>query len=226
MLGMVHLMTMVNGMASTNPGTSLSLRGEVKSLEVRHTDTSSAFIDIDLRMELRNTGASPLIFLKREPLFVGAALAREPADFKLGNVLAADGVWPAVSIAPEWTTLRSTLDQPQPPESETRILMPGDSWFLEASVGVTVPTNSKRYTSLGSTRRKESLAAIQQLSPVWLRVTCEVWPSNVEPAGSASERAKLHFGHTLQKRWAQAGLLWLDTIHSEPITLDLWRARK
>jgi hypothetical protein len=103
---------------------SISLRGTVQSVKILKTSPPSVFIDIKLKMELVNTGAQPIIFLKREPLFVGAALARKPTDFVVGNILVDDGAWPANEITPEWTALRLSLDKPKPPTDETRILAP------------------------------------------------------------------------------------------------------
>ena len=66
--------------------------------------------------------------------------------------------------------------------------------------------------------------AIKKLaSPVWMRVSYEMWPFNVE-------RVKKELGGTLRERWKGHGILYLDekysshwTAHvtSEPIELDL-----
>ena len=208
-----------NVLAQGGPGQGskgLSLRGRVEAVKIQEIDPSSALIEIKLKMELVNTSARPIILLQREPLFPGGALARKPDDFEVGNVLASDAGWPSNDISPEWAALRSSLDKPSPPADETRLLMPGESWPLETSVRLAVPTDPSKYTS---SRKKESLATIQQLSPVWLRVVCEVWPWNVEPLNA--DRNKLKFGHKLQKRWKDAGLLWLDEIYSEPIMVDM-----
>jgi len=202
--------------ASGQSTLALTLRGTVESVRVKEIDKSSALIEIKLKMELVNAGVIPIILLQREPLFPGGALARKPEDFEVGNLLAGDAGWPANDVSAEWTTLRMKLDKPNPPAEETRLLKPGESWPLETSVRLVVPTDPKKYTS---SRKKESLATIQQLSPVWLRVVCEVWPWNVEPLNA--DRNKLKFGHKLQKRWKDAGLLWLDEIYSEPIMMDV-----
>jgi hypothetical protein len=202
--------------ASGQSSKALTLRGRVESVRVKEIDRSSALIEIKLKMELVNIGVRPIILLQREPLFPGGALARKPEDFEGGNLLAGDAGWPSNDTSPEWATLRSSLDKPGPPADETRLLVPGESWLLETSVRLVVPTDPSKYTS---SRRKESLATIQQLSPVWLRVVCEVWPWNVEPLNS--DRSQLKFGHKLQERWKDIGLLWLDEIYSEPIMLDV-----
>lgn len=195
---------------------ALTLRGKVDSIQLKPVDPSSAMIEIKLSMELVNVGVRPIILLQREPFFPGGALARKPEDFQTGNLLAGDAGWPSNEDTPEWTSLRSNLDKASPPADETRRLLPGESWKLETSVRLVVPTDPSKDTSL---RKKESLATIQQLSPVWLRVVCEVWPWNVEPLNS--ERNKLKFGHKLQKRWKDTGILWLDQIYSEPIMISL-----
>jgi hypothetical protein len=207
----------VSAKGATHPtAKALCLRGQVKSVEIEANPSSaSAFIRIKLQVEFVNTGTEPIILLRRTPSFVAAALAKEPSDFESGKVLAADGVWPAHSIAPEWAALRAQLDKPRPSD-ETRVLLPNESWSLETVVGVDVPVDPSRYTS---SRKKESLQVIQQLSPLWLRITSEVWPWNLEETGA--ERENLSLGHKLQKRWRGVGLLWLDTIYSEPIMLDL-----
>jgi len=117
---------------------------------------------------------------------------------------------------PKWTALRAGLDKPSPPTAETRTLMPNETWLVDASVGVTVPVDPKRDIS---SVNKESLEVIRRLSPIWFRVTCEVWPWNLE--GMGPSREKLEFGHKLQGRWHQFGLLWLDEVNSEPMKLDL-----
>lgn len=194
----------------------LTLRGRVESVQVREIDQSSALIDIKLKMELVNTSPRPIILLEKEPLFPGGALARKPGDFEQGKLLAADAGWPANDASPEWATLRSKLDRPNPPADETFLLRPGESRPLETSVRLVVPTNPSNYTS---SRQKESLTTIQELSPVWLRVVCEVWPWNVELLNA--DRNQLKFGHKLQERWKNSGLLWLDEIYSEPMMMDV-----
>jgi hypothetical protein len=215
--GVVLLTANVKAHGGAGEGSKgLSLRARVESVKIQDLDQSSALIDIKLRMELVNTGARPIILLKREPLFPGGALAKKAEDFEVGNMLVSDAGWPSNDTSPEWTTLRSNLDKPSPPANETRLLAAGESWLIETSVRFVVPTEQSKYTS---SRKKETLATIQQLSPVWLRVVCEVWPWNVEPLNA--DRRQLKFGHKLQRQWKDAGLLWLDEIYSEPIRMDV-----
>lgn len=197
---------------------TVSLRGKVTSVKIV-TDApgsrySSKFLEIKLRLELVNTSPTPIIFLNREPVFVGAALAKQPDDFGTGNFLAQTYVGPAVSLAPEWAALRQDLNKPTPPPDQTHILMPNESWSLGATVGVSLPDHPEMLAPAKS----RSLKEIKELSPVWLRVVCEVWPWNLEPS---ADRSKLNYGRKLQRRWKSAGLLWLDEIYSEPMMLNL-----
>lgn len=212
---------LISGMdANSNTATdrtALVLRGHVKSVEIEEYDPDvAAVIRITLETELVNKGATPIILLKTGPSFVAAALARKPEDFEQGKLLAIDSAWPARSEDPQWLSLRTNLNKPQPPTDKMRILDPNESWAMEAIVSVTVPIDLKKYTS---SAKKEKLQVLKELSPIWLRVTCEIWPWNIE--GLVRDREQLPFGHKLQKRWKDAGLLWLEDMRSEPIQLDL-----
>lgn len=205
---------------STNNQTSpvLRLRGKVVSVKIvadaPSSRYSSNFLEMKLMLELVNTSPMPIILPTREPLFVGAALAKKPDDFATGNHLARTYVGPAVSLSPQWEALRMNLDKPTPPLDETRILMPNESWSLEATAGISLPDHPEMFSPAKNT----SLKDIKQLSTVWLQVVCEVWPWDLE---SGVERSKLSFGRKLQRRWKDIGVLWLDEIYSEPITLNL-----
>ena len=200
----------------------LWLRGKVISVNIISDSAgsrySSNFLQMKLLLELVNTGPTPIIFLKRGPLFVGAVLAKQPHDFATGNHLVRTYVGPAVDVSPEWEALRVSLDKPTPPPEQTRILMPNESWSLQATVGVSLPAHPEVFLPA----RGASLKDIKELSSVWVRVVCEVWPWNLEPS---ADRSKLKYGRKLQRRWKDVGVLWLDEIYSEPLTLNLKEKR-
>lgn len=195
--------------------TGLVLHGRVKSIEIDEYDPQVAvFVRITIEAQFVNAGSKPIILLKRNPLFVEAALTKEQT-FDHRYLLAVDGAWPSISEDREWILLRKSLDKWEPPKDETRVLKPKELWTVEATVGLTVPIDSKGYTS---STKKERLQVLQSLSPLWLWVTCEIWPDNIE--GLVPDRDRLPFGHRLQKRWRNLGFLWLDTMRSEPIPFD------
>lgn len=197
---------------------TLSLRGKVVSVKVIPNAPKSRYaanlLEIELNLELINTSTTPIIFLDREPRFVGVALAKQPNDLQNGNYLARTYVGPAVSLAPEWAALRQRLDKRAPPPDQTRILMPNESWSLVATVGVSLPDHPET----SALAKNASWKDIKELSTVWLRVVCEVWPWNLE---LGADRSKLTFGRKLQRQWKDVGSLWLDEIYSEPMALRL-----
>ncbi len=204
---------------------NLALRGKVVSVEIIDYTASaaSALIIVRLKLEIVNTGARPLILLKTPPLFVGAALGRKPEDFSIEDLFSSkdltyDYLGPAISKSPEWAVMRMRLDQPSPPLNLTRILKSGQSWRLKTTVAISVPTDLKRYTF---SRRKETLQALLQASPVWIQALGETWPPDLWD----TEKYKVGFGRELQQRWKDKGLLWIDGLRSEPMLLDLKKAK-
>lgn len=199
------------------PCKTLCLRGEVESFRITPNGSDLVFLHLDLKMELINEGTTPILLLNREPLFVGATLARTSLDALEGNDLASDYVGPGFDTSLKWRQLRADLDKPEPPPEHIRILKPGERWPLEAKVGLSLPTKPSRdYTS----RRKEMLSTIMEASPVWTQAICEVWSLNLE-WGSDKDVSRRKFGSKLQKKWSKIGQLWLYDVYSEPIMLDL-----
>lgn len=196
---------------------SVALRGQVESVELNNLSSSEVVLVVKLKLELLNDGACPVIILEaKPPLLVGIALARSPDDLVSGKTLVTDYKGESVNTSPEWTVLRNSLNQPSPPPDKVRILMPNESWQLEESVSIALPTGSGRS---GFFPKRESWERIQELSTIGLYVTYQMWSPNLELVSTDS--SKMRFGHRLQKRWKNVGLLWLDGIRSEPITLDL-----
>jgi len=203
----------------------LALRGKVISFKAipdsPSSRYSSTFLEMKLQLELVNTSRTPIIFLNRDPRFVGAVLAKRTDDFETGNYLARTYVGPAVSLSPKWKTLRAKLNKRTPPADEIRILMPNESWSVTATVGVSLPDHPELFApELFGSARSISFTELQRNSTVWLRVLCEVWPWNIEPG---SDRSRLTYGRKLQRRWKTAGILWLDEIFSDPIDVPLKR---
>jgi hypothetical protein len=94
--------------------------------------------------------------------------------------------------------------------------MPNERWTFNDSVIIFLSTEAETKSSFS---KNASLKSVQEASPVWLRVNYQVWPLNLEPP--SNDRTQMTFGHKLQKRWRDLGLLQLDGIRSEPILLDV-----
>jgi hypothetical protein len=201
---------------------SITLRGQVESVELSNVSASGVSLVIKLKLELLNNGTLPVIFLEaKPPSLVGAALTRRPDPLIPDNTLATDYKGESVNTSPEWILLRNSLNQPSPPPDKVRILMPNESWQLEDCVSIALPTEISANSI--SFPRSESWERIRELSTVWLRITYQTWSLNLEPL--SNDRTKMTFGRKLQKKWKDVGLLWLDGVRSEPIMLDLKKAQ-
>jgi competence protein ComGC len=207
---------------SSGGAPSLSLRGQINSFEITEDSTSSDFLAVKLTVQFVNTGKTPILLLNAgpissggldtEPRFLGATLAKN-AD---GESLTSIYVGPNLDLSPKWVIMRSILNQNVPSPDKIYVLMPNEIMTLEASIGLDLPRKPENF---GYTQ-KASLKQILDASPVWLKVHCEVWPLNLEPA-SGKNKLKKRFGHQLRQKWKRFGHLWLDDIDSEPILLDL-----
>lgn len=196
---------------------SVVLRGEVKSINVEETSSVVELI-VNLKLELLNSGSRPVILLEaRPPVLRGAALAKNPDDLLSLKNLVLEYHGESVDTSAEWVTLRKELDQPSPPLDKVRVLMPNEFWKWEDSVGFSLLKDPVNNYFLD---KRETWKNIKQMSIVWLRAICQVWSLNLE-SRSGNDRTEKPFGHKLQTRWENVGLLWLDDIQSEPILLDL-----
>lgn len=207
--------------ASAQEPYSVTLRGQAESIEISNVSASSVSLTVKLKLELINNGISPVIFLEtKPPLLVGAALSKSSVDLASGNNLVSEYAGESVDTSPEWIALRKSLNHPSPPFDKVRILMPNESWQLEDYVSIALPTESGKSSFFP---KRETWERVQALSKLWLRTTYQTWSLNLEPLNY--DRTKKTFGYSLQKRWKDFGLLWLDGIRSEPIILNLKELR-
>ena len=202
--------------AKKNALNSVTLRGQVTSIELKDVTSSSVSVVVKLKLEARNDGTNPVIFLEAEPpQITGTTLTRSPSD-PFSKALVTDYRGPSADRSAKWSTLRNKLDRPSPPRDKVRVLMPDQSWSFEGTVDIVLPTEASNHSYFP---KRASFETVQKYSPVWMKLNWEVWPFNVEPW--SNDRSKLKFGRTLQRRWKDVGVLWLDGIYSEPIMLDL-----
>lgn len=201
---------------------SVTLRGQVESVEISQPPPSGVSIIVKLKLEIINDGVKPLIFLKENsPVLVGYALTKDDAKTFPEDRLAFSYTGPGVDTSPKWAVLRQSLDQPSPPPDKFRILMPNETWPFNDTARIVLSTEAENKNIFP---KNASWEAIQKLSPVWLQVIYQAWPLNIEPPSRARtnrDRTKLTFGHKLQRQWDRYGRLWLDGLLSTPIKLNL-----
>jgi hypothetical protein len=201
----------------------LTLQGRV--ISVRNVREVSRLVEvkIDLRLEFVNKGTAPIIMVRPWKdggyWHGGSCLSTTLENFSANRCYFSDGKWASLSGSEADRKLADELDNSAPPQSSTRILKPGESWEWETTVNLRFDDNPRSY--------KVPWAEMKTLpSLLWLRVTFEMWPFNVE-------LFKPDLAARLQKRWQRFGNMWigertgrrmhLARLSSEPIELD-WRA--
>jgi hypothetical protein len=198
-------------MKTENEMTPLRLRGQVVKVERSREDAHSIVFEVGLKLELINAGNRPVILLRR-PFWLGATtLARSPEDARAYKYLYQSSAWPSVSGAPEWKALRQSLDQRNPPADLTRVVGSGEIFQYDADAVLYIEKRGD------FDKTSQPWEVIRGTSPIWLQVTLETWPVNVEPKVDPSH---LEFGEILQRRWQQFGQLQLERLTSEPMQLS------
>ena len=113
--------------------------------------------------------------------------------------------------------MRDRLDQRYPPPDLTWILKPGKSWRVTAFANVSVPTDRAGQGS----GKKETLQALLEASPVWIQTLGAPWPADL----CVSDKYEVGLHRELERRWKDNGLLWYGILRSEPMLLDLKKAK-
>lgn len=107
--------------------------------------------------------------------------------------------------------LGKLLDKRKPPESVTRVLMPGENWTRNDQIGFMIPLKS----SGGMYGWKEIETNRQKIIG---KITYSMFPTNLESY-------KKDFGKSLKKRWEKFGVLFVcgtqSLITSGPFEIDL-----
>ncbi len=211
--------------AQSNDAHGLVLRG--KALKT-WTDRSRAnYVDlrIDLSLKFSNTGTAPIIMMRPwhdgEFWQGGSMLATTLQNAQSNAFVFDDAAWESISGDDAYRKLSRDLDQREPPPTLTRVLKPGESCDWQTTVTLRFEaTTNHRYPRVPTWEEMKT-----QPSPLWLRVSFEMWPFNVE-------YFKPNLAAQLQKRWRKIGWLWigykfgrmhLARLASEPIELN-WHA--
>ena len=217
------LISFLNTPAQSQNADGLTLRGKV--VNARQVPEAAKYVNvkISLVLEFVNTGSQPIIIMKPwldDRFWHGGTCLSKTIDDSLGNrCYFSSGMWESISRGDEYRRLAGQLDQPSPPPSLTRILKPGEAWTTESEINIRFEDDARSY--------RVPWQEMKQLSsPLWMRLSFEMWPFNVETF-------KPNLAAKLRKRWRPYGNIWigeripprmhLARIQSEPIELD-WRS--
>ena len=189
---------------------NIRLTGQIVSGEIAEAEYDSIKLTLKLRLDFKNTGAKPVLMLRREPVIVEERITSEATDGEKRCLLRREG-YPSIDRRREWEDLRSVVDRQSPLASVIKILAPGEIWTLETTDWFHIDKKT-------SVNGDQSWAVISGTSTIWFQVTLESWPRNIE---RGDERYEYTFGKALRERWQSFGELRLESITSEPIPLDL-----
>jgi len=180
---------------------------------------------VELNLTFRNAGSTPVIMLQPHgdyEFWYGAiSLALSEQESRTNSFVYDFGAWPSVYKFPKYQNLANLLDQSAPPPGVTRVLPPSASWSWNTSITMNLQEGNTCDQYVGVEIGWEDIK--RRTAPLWLRVSYEMWPINVE-------NFKPNLGGILKKRWQSHGLLYLDEktrsywsaiLTSEPIEFPL-----
>jgi len=215
-------------MANERPAErSLKLVGEV--IEVKEntefSDKDYIAFDVKLRLHFINITSKPVIL----PLGMydwngwwigGNRIARSTEEVAAHNYLWEGSYWPSnSSTSPTWISLRNKISQQTPPSELTHIIAPKAEFILVTSTFL----KFRRNASNDDFDKSQPWSVIKEISPMFLSVTLEMWPINLETTFPQSDH---RLGKKLQKRWRNVGDLHLEYLTSEPIKFDFLEIKR
>ena len=203
---------------------NLRLTGSVREISCSK-ETEYVQCKAELNLKFTNTGSTPLIILQPQGEYEfwhgGTSLALSEKESSTNYFVYDSQAWPSFYRFPMYQTLANLLDQSAPPTGVTRVLLPNAGWNWDASITLNLREVNSCNQHVGVEIGWNEIK--QRTSPLWLRVSYEMWPFNVE-------NFKPNLGGILQKRWKRHGLLyleekmgrhWMARLTSEPIEFPL-----
>jgi hypothetical protein len=202
----------------------LVLTGKARAIRCRRSDTKYIRCEVDLSLDFSNRGNHPIIILQPHEDYTFWLGARSLALAKAGtedyNRVYGSAGWPSFYDTEKYRLLGEALDQATPPPQLTRAIPPGESWTWLTTIQLAL---GEENTCSGSVGVEIGWKELKKLTaPVWLEVSYEMWPFNVEIH-------KPDLGGQLRNRWKKYGNLYLEEksnrywfahLTSEPIELD------
>lgn len=210
---MITVPAVASGGPSGDPASPLRLDGEVVHATVERERQSQVAL-LKVKLKFTNTGERPVILLLgaygakgEKKCWVLTTSASETFTEALdGKPFYSGSTGPANSKSfPFWKELRRQLNSAQPPSPVTQTIKPLETFSKEIETVVVIQDDER----------------ILPGSRLWLRVLVELWPDNIEPAGSNTDNKP--YGESLRRKWQASGDLQLEPILSSPIPFDLPR---
>lgn len=203
---------------------NLRLTGSVRKISCS-TDADYIRCKAELNLKFTNLGSTSLIILQPQGDYQfwhgGTSLALSEKESDANSFVYQFSAWPSVYKFPMYKNLANLLDRSVPPIGITRVLLPSASWSWDTSIMLSLREGNSCNQHVGVEIGWEEIK--RRRTPLWLRVSYEMWPFNVE-------NFKPNLGGILQKRWQRQGLLYLEAkigrywnalLISEPIEFPL-----
>ena len=205
---------------------NLILTGKVLGVSCSRLDKTYIECRANLDLTFSNKGNRPVIMLQpfgEDGFWHGAtALALSQANSEKYSYVYSNAAWPSIYTFPIYQQLAESLDKPSPPPDATRVIKPQESWIWSTPVQFRLYVENHCDMFVGVEIGWNQIRKLS--SPLWLRVSYELWPFNVE-------NFRKNLGGKLRKRWEAFGVLYLEEkksgrywqaiLRSEPIELDL-----
>jgi hypothetical protein len=206
---------------------SLVLNGVVDTVSCYRDEGQYVQCKADLKLKVTNAAVTPVIILQQtdEHKFWhgGTSLALSEKESRARTFIYDLNAWQSFHTGSEYRDLAELLDKPVPPDKLTRVLSTGESWRWDATIQLRFLESNSCNQHVGV---EIGWKEVKKLSaPLWLRVSFELWPFNVE-------NFKPNLGSDLKKRWQRLGSLYVSDdserfshaiLTSEPIEIQLSR---
>ena len=190
----------------------LVVQGFVKDAWLRVFPPSGELV-YELRMTIifKNIGSFPLLIYADDlyPWLGGETLSISREEAIARNSIFVSGGLLSCN-PPAWQKKKEALDNAIPPESLIRKIAPGCEWRFDKVVLLAIEKNGSY------DKRSKPWEEIKKHNPLWLRLSFQLWPSNLE-----ADESDPKYGNGLNKKWKSFGLLQLNYVTSDPIPVVL-----
>lgn len=208
--------------ARTESAPSFRISGTVTSADINE-QPNAVRVGLRLNLVAENTGQENLIILRRAPT--------PNAEYVFTSPTAAEPLWvlshptPINEVPPNHKkdTLRTEIDQKEPPDDATIVLNPGDTIGWDISLELMFAKVAEpRDVQVGKPPRPV-WDIVKKSCPCWLKLDLDLWPISIESKRDSENPA---LARKLSARWKKAGKLVYVEKRTEAIPLTLQTARR